>query len=304
MQRFVAPGLDLSRLPPPLVIKGLDYEAIRSARIADLTARLTAAGIPYDTGRLESEPGVVLQEEDAYRELLAKGAINDAARAVMVAFAVGSDLDHLGAFYGVARRLIDAGDPNASPSVPPTYESDAEFRRRVQVAPEALTTCGTPGAYVHHALEASADVVDVATLRPTPGQVNVVLLSRTGNGVPAVEVIDAVRVRLLDPAVKPLTADVSVLAVTPVDYAIAATLFVKYGPDPAVVRAAALASLQALVSERRRIGEHVPLTAIYAAAHVPGVDRIDLASPGETVAVAEDECANCTAITLTTEVVQ
>ncbi|NUV25651.1 hypothetical protein MS6204_04603 [Escherichia coli] len=45
------------------------------------------------TLELESEPATKLLQENAYRELLLRQRINEAAQAVMVAYAMGGDLD-------------------------------------------------------------------------------------------------------------------------------------------------------------------------------------------------------------------
>jgi phage-related baseplate assembly protein len=134
MTRFTAETLDLSRLPPADLVRPLDYEAIVAARVADLKDRLEAADIPFDVDRLETDPGVILQEADAYRELLALQAINDVGRANMLAYATGADLDNLAAVYGggISRLLVSAGPP-------PVYETDERFRRRILLAPERGT---------------------------------------------------------------------------------------------------------------------------------------------------------------------
>ena len=118
-------AIDLSQLPAPTVVETLDYESVLAALQADFTARY-----PAFTAALESEPVLKLLEVAAWRELIVRGRVNDAARACMLAYALGSDLDHLAALYGVQRLLLDAGDPTAVPPVPPTYESDARLRAR------------------------------------------------------------------------------------------------------------------------------------------------------------------------------
>ena len=82
MSRFVSDLLDLSRLPPPEALRGLDYEAILAERKSRLVALLASAGINYDVESLETDPAIILQETDAYRELLQVAAINDAVASV------------------------------------------------------------------------------------------------------------------------------------------------------------------------------------------------------------------------------
>ena len=75
MSRFPFASLDLSLVPPPQVVQPVDYETIRAVRIAELTARFAAAGVPFDVGAIESDPSVIHQEEDAYREMLESGFV-------------------------------------------------------------------------------------------------------------------------------------------------------------------------------------------------------------------------------------
>lgn len=161
MTRFVATSLDLSRLPAPAVIKTIDYEAIRSQRLISLQGRFTAAGIEYDVASLETDPAVILQEADAYREMLDLAAINDAAKAVMLPFAIGSDLDVIGSLFGCYRMA---------------EEDDARYRGRVALAPEAYATAGSAGAYIYHAMSVDTAVRHVLADCPSPGMARVVVL--------------------------------------------------------------------------------------------------------------------------------
>ncbi|PWE52280.1 baseplate assembly protein, partial [Metarhizobium album] len=187
--RFSASTLDLSRFPVPLAIRGIDFENILRQRKTRLSELFTAADIPYDVSQLEADPAVILEETDAYRELLVIAAINDAVRAVMVAFAVDADLDHLAAFYGVSRRVITPATSNT----PAVLESNEEFRRRVLLAPEAFSTAGAHGAYVFHALSADPRVLNVDVWSPAPGEVTVAVQSREGDGLAPTDLVAAVR---------------------------------------------------------------------------------------------------------------
>ena len=108
--RQVYEDVDLTGLAPPPVVEQLGYEAILTAMTADLRAR-----DPDFDAWVESEPVMKLLEIAAYRELLLRYRINQAARSVMLAYAAGADLDHLGALLGVTRS---------------TGETDEQLRRR------------------------------------------------------------------------------------------------------------------------------------------------------------------------------
>ena len=301
MTRFTATALDLSNLPPPAVVKVVDFEAILAVRKADLMTRFDARGVTYDVTSLETDSAVIQQENDGYREVLVRGAINDAARSVMLAFATGSDLDHLAAAVGVSRRLIAP----ATDTTPAVYESNAELRRRTQLAPEAYTTCGSAASYIHHALEAAPALIDavpvVSYTASGQVQVRVVCLDRSGDGVPSAKTLAAVRTRLQRSDVRPMTVPVSVSAPVVVPYAAAMRLQIPAGPDPALVRAAAVKNVQDMVAARRGLGVDILSQAFEAAARVSGVERVLTSSPADRV-LAVDEVANCTGISITTEV--
>jgi phage-related baseplate assembly protein len=92
--------IDLSALPRPAVVETLDYETVLAELRADLLRLYPAAAEVID---LESEPLIKLLQVAAYRELVIRARINDAARAVMLGWAVGTDLDNLAARYDLAR---------------------------------------------------------------------------------------------------------------------------------------------------------------------------------------------------------
>lgn len=265
--------IDLSQLPPPDVVESLDYEAVYQ----DLRATF-ASLYPDHNALLESDPAIKLIELAAYRELQLRARINDAARAVMLAYAMGGDLDNLAAPFGVERLVTDPGDPAASPPIPPTYESDAALRRRTQLAPESYTSCGTFEAYRFHALTV-AGVADAAVLRPEPGIVRVVLLASSAEGVPTAELLQAARDHLSARDRRSVNDTVELVPASIQRYAIRARLIMYPGPSAAPVLAAATAAAQAYAASVYRLGYDATLSGIYAALHQPGVQRVELLAP-------------------------
>lgn len=302
MSRFDT--IDLSRVPVPDAIRGLNYEGILDERIAELLARFEAAEIPFDVEGLETDPAVILQQEDAYRELLQYAAINDAVRAVTLASSWGTNLDALGAMFGVSRAVVTPGDPNAAPPVPPVMESDDRYRRRIQLAPEAFATTGSRDAYAFHAFTAHVGVADVAVLNHAsgmlaPGEVAVVLLPDDPEN--EAEIVDAVRSRLMRDDVRPLTDALELRVAATVPASITAKLRLRRGPDPVVVREAALGRLNSFLARQRRIGAAVALSGVYGALQVDDVERVVLTAPTADIQPDVDEVVVVTEITLTTE---
>lgn len=284
-------AVDLSRLPSPNVVESLSYEDLLARMLADLVAR-----DPSFTALVESDPAYKLLEVCAYRELLLRQRINDAARGVMLAYAVDADLDNLGALLGVTRLTLDPGDP--SRSILPTMERDEDFRRRITLAPEGFSVAGPEGAYIFHALSASPDVLDASATSPTPGQVLVSVLSRTGDGTASQATLAAVAARLNSATVRPLTDQVKVQSAQIVNYTIVGTRYTFAGPDSDVVLANSDASLLAYQTESHRIGRDITRSGLEAAIHVPGIQRVDLTSPAGNVVISRTQAANCTSIAL------
>ena len=298
MSRFSAVTLDLSRFPAPLAIRGIDYEKILAERKTRLVTLFDAAGIAYDVAALETDPAIIVEETDAYRELLAYAAINDAVRACMVAFAIGADLDHLGALYGVA-RLVTTSPTGSTAAI---MESDALFRRRVLLSPEAFGAAGPLGAYAYHALSADPRVLNVDPWSPAPGEVTVAVQSIEGEGEAAADLVEAVRARLHRDAIKPLTDVVNVRSVENFDYTINVECFILPGPDPLAVKEAVEESLAKMASARRTPSRDVPRSAVTAAAHIDPVDRVAVSAPASDVAMGYGEVGICTAINVTVTV--
>ncbi len=288
-------SVDLSLLPPPTVIEPLDFETVLAAAKSDALAVFPELA---DVLALESEPVTKLLQVFAYRELLLRARVNDAARSVMLASATGSDLEQLAALFGVSRLVLDPGDAAATPPIAPTLETDADLRRRTQLAPEGFSVAGPEGAYIFHALSV-ADVLDASVTSPAPGEVVVSVLSRTGDGAASAELVLAVAATLTSTAVRPLTDMVTVQSAQVVPYAVTAMLWTLPGPDAAVVLATAQARVQALIAATRRLGRDIARSALIAALHVDGVQRVDLTEPAVDIVITPSQAGSATAVTIT-----
>lgn len=287
-------AIDLSQLPAPSVIEALDFETILAEMLADLRARH-----PGFTAIVESDPSYKILEVAAYRELLIRQRVNDAARAVMLAYAAGPDLQHLAAAFGVEQLMIDPGDPAATPPVPPTYETDTSLRRRVQLAPESYTSCGTFEAYRFHALSIPG-VADAAVLRPEPGVVRIVLLAEEGDGVPSAELLQAARDYLGARDRRSVNDTVEVVPAVIRRFDVRAFLVLYPGPSAGPVLEAARAAVQAYAAAVHRLGYDATLSGIYAALHQPGVQRVELLAPLADLVCEDAQAPLLGALTLKT----
>jgi len=295
------PTIDLSQLPAPDVVEALDYEALlaeRKATLISLYPEEQQEAIAR-TLSLESEPIVKLLQENAYRELILRQRINEAAKAVMLPYALDGDLDQLGANNGIQRLTITPADDTTIPPTPAVMESNDDFRARIAAAFEGLSVAGPTGAYEYHAKSADGRVADASAISPSPAVVTVTVLAREGNGAAAGDLLAVVNAALNGENVRPVADRVSVQSAEIVNYEIEAEIYLYPGPEAEPVRAAAEAKLAAYVSAQRRLGRDIRLSALYAAMHVEGVQRVSLIKPAADVVLDRTQAAYCTGYALT-----
>lgn len=286
--------IDLSRLAPPAVVEALDFESILGAMLADLRGR-----DPAFSALTEADPAFKILEVAAYRELLVRQRVNDAALGVMVSHARGADLDQIAANYGVVRLVIRPADTRAVPPVPAVLKSDDDLRTRVTLSLEGYTTAGSRGSYVFHALSASGDVQDVGVTSLQPGTVNVVVLSRSGTGAAPSETLAAVVNALNAEEVRPLCDTVDVKSATIVDYRIEAVLTVFSGAGQEEVQAAAVAAAEGYAQAQRKLGRDITRSGVFAALHQPGVQNVQLIAPAADIVNGWNQAPHCSAISVT-----
>ena len=306
--------IDMSTVAPPDVVQPIDFEAVLADLKVEMLARLPALA---DVLELESEPITKLLQLMAYREVLLRQRVNEAARAVMVAYAVAGDLEQIGANYGVTRL---------------PGETDLRLRHRVQQAFNRLAAAGPAEAYRQHALGVSADISDVQVFSEAPGRVTVSVLALAR--VPAAEaspdqaaagqalfgastvpgmvntiqpnggpLLLQVLAALNAENVRPLTDHVVVRAPRAIAYTVDAVLEVLPGPDPERVRARRNAALLAYLRSCQTQGTDVTRAGITAALVEPAVKDVRLAAPLANVVVGAGEIAVCIGSSVTTEAI-
>jgi len=293
--------IDLSLLPPPDVVEQLDYERILETRKARIIALFAAEDrdAVAKTLALESEPLTIQLEENAERELILRQRVNEAARAVLLAFAKGADLENIAAEYGVQRLTIRAEDLTVSPPVEAVMEPDDELRDRAQLAWEGLSTAGPRGAYEFHARSAHGQIADASAISPDPCDVLVSILSREGDGTASDTILTAARSALNDEDIRPMGDRVAVKSSVIRRYNVRATLHLKgQGPGRSVTTATANASISAFVNRPRRQGISVWRSALIAALHVEGVDHLVLHEPAADILLQPTEAGTCIAVSV------
>ena len=284
MPSFESPLLyiDFARLPPPDVIETIDFEEILTryqgqvrTRKPDLAAALA----------LEQSPTNVVLQAQSYGEMILRSRINAAARAVMLPFSKGADLDNLAAFFNVQRMVVTP----ATTDKPAVMESDERLLKRVRVACEAFSTAGTAGSYIFHAMAADPTIRDVSAIKIGPGSVKVSIMN-TGSDPEATHAqIDAVFDKLSQKNIKPLTDVVNVSSVRKIEVNINAQLDLYPGPDASLVMADVQKAMTRMRDNVSMIGRDLSIGALNAALMQSGVRAVSIASPSADVVVAGDE---------------
>lgn len=291
--------IDLNNLPVPKVVQELSYETLLAQRKEKFLSLQESDDMRQHWQarlQLESEPVVKLLEENAYLELLLRTHINESAKAVMLAYATGSDLDQLGALFGIKRLIIQAEDLNAHPPIPTQYEDDERFRTRIQMSLEGLTTAGSRASYEFHALSTSAKIKDVDVTSPTAGTVKVAILSTEEQGTADSDLINAVKKQLNAEHIRPLTDTVLVESAVILPYEIRATLTLYPSVLESVVMANVNQAITHYTNKQHLLGIDITLSGIYSALHQEGVQNVKLTQPLADLIVQPHQAAYCSQI--------
>ncbi|BDA12069.1 baseplate assembly protein [Aeromonas caviae] len=292
--------ITLSQLPQPDVIELLDFETILAERKAYLVSLYPVdqqASIEA-TLALDSEPITKMLQENAYRELILRQRINDAAVANMLAWAKGSDLDNLVANWKVQRLIIQPGDDTATPPVPEIKEDDEALILRALMAWDGLSVAGPTGAYEYFALSADGKVADAKGSSPAPAEALITILSTEGDGTADATLLASVTQALSHEDKRPVADRLTVQSAGIIHYTIAAKLHIdSQGAEVDVILQAARDQLAAFINPRRRIGVEVPRSAIDAALHVQGVRKVELTGWVDIIP-SSTQAAYCTGFTV------
>ncbi|MCV0378997.1 baseplate J/gp47 family protein [Nitratireductor sp.] len=274
----------LQNLPQPEVFEAVDYEVILADLLSDVRARLLAAGIDYDVGMLETDPVKIVVEASAFREMLLRARINDAARSNLLLYAQGADLEHLAGFYDVVR--LDG-------------ETDDALRRRVIAAIIGRSTAGPADWYRAAALRSSPRVRDAAVYRGhNRPDVYVSVLAADNFGEADQALLDAVRTVVTADDVRVISDRVEVVPATAAIIDVAADIWLH--PDaPQTVFDNLEATLRKTLAGEGGLGFDVTRSWLIATLHQPGVQRVELAAPTHNLVMADYQAAKFGVIDLT-----
>ena len=253
---------DLASLPAPVVIESLSFETIFEELQAEFQSRY-----PDYSALLASDPAVKLLEVAAYREVLLRNRINAAAKASLLAFATGSDLDHLAAFYGVTRL---------------TDESDEALRLRTRQRIIGFANAGGAAHYRYWALSASPEVADVEVDSPEPGRVRISVLAKGEEQTVSNAVLDAVRAVVLRDDIRVLTDTVEVVPAELIPVTVTARVWL-YPDTPMVAFDAIGARFKEALAAQSGLGWDLTPSWVIGELQRPGVHKVELLAPSTDI---------------------
>lgn len=159
-------------------------------------------------------------------------------------------------------------------------ESDDSLRDRIHEAPESFSVAGSEGAYKFHAKSVSPIITDVAINSPTPGEVNVYVLTK--DGLPAQELLDAVDAHLNAKTIRPLTDLVTVKAPTVEEYSVDISYYINREDATfaaQIVSAAEQAVNDYVTWQGGKIGRDLNPDELIQRLKNAGVKRVEVTSP-------------------------
>jgi len=289
--------IDLSRLPAPEIIETLSFEQLLDDIRQDFLQRHPQSAETID---LESEPVTKLLESAAYFGLIKRQQFQEDARSLLLAYATGDTLDHIGiTYYDTQRLTLQPADLQADPPVEAVMESDQDYKRRIMLAMDAPSTAGSENGYRYHALGAHEDAKGVTAINRYAGIVQVTVLSREGSGQASAELIAAVQDSTSAERARPLNDQVQVQSAVIRSYSVQASLQLRSGPDPMVVRDEAIRAAEEYTEGRHALGEDIIKDALAAAMYVQGVERVTLTGPAQDIECSAVEAPWCDGIEVT-----
>ena len=269
---------ELAGLPTPQVLETLRFETVFDALLRDFQVRY-----PQYSALLASDPAIKLIEVAAYRELLLRARINEAARANLLAFAVGNDLEHLGAFYGVTRL---------------PQEQDEPLRRRIRARIMGFANAGGAAHYRYWALSASPEVADVAVDSPGPGRVRISVLPTGHSDTVPEALLDTVRATVLRDDVRVLTDTVEVVPVSLVPVTVAAQIWL-YPDTPMAVFEGLAPRLTRELAQAAVLGWDLTRSWLIGQLQQPGIHKVALISPDADIRIHSTQAVRLTDVQLT-----
>jgi phage-related baseplate assembly protein len=234
--------------------------------------------MPPEITLLESDPAAKILEIVAFREMILRGRINNAAKANLLAFAGGDDLDYLAEFYRVERQ---------------EGEADDAFRLRIKAKIAAFSNAGSKEHYRFHALSSSPHVKDALASSAESGLVKISILSDSEDGMASEELLETVKNYINRDDIKMLTDTVQVVSCNIISLDVVVEIQASNN--------LALLSIHTNFIEKcnasKALGWSPSISWIIANLFTNDVTHIKVVQPIVDIEIANDECVALNSVT-------
>lgn len=160
-------------------------------------------------------------------------------------------------------------------------ESDDQYRARIRAAPESFSVAGPKGSYEHWVRAVSPDIIDVLVQNAAPGKVSVVALMK-GGIAPSEEIKTAIRTKLNDTKIRPLSDEVIVESPVEIKYDIRVDYWIdeEHADNLESIKKAVNASVEEyVVWQKSKLGRDLNPDELIKRMLQAGAKRTKLTSP-------------------------
>ncbi len=236
-----------------------------------------------DYDPIESDDYKLLIDAFAYHSLLERQKTVNAAKAQLLAFASGLDLQHKALDDGL--ELLE-------------NETEEEFRQRIWLSKDRHSTAGSIDAYKFFTRSASGDIKDSDCLSPTPLEIIIPILSKTGNGTASQALIDLVNTALSYDTLRPEGDIVTVQSAEIIEYEINAVLHIDATPATAeLIRSNAEQSAVSYADQQHKLAGKISLNKLNGVLDDDNINDIDLIN-FTPIEASRTQAPYCTAINI------
>lgn len=320
-------------LPKSDIITTPSFEVLLASVKSDVLAYLqenAPADVDAVRETFENEAELLTKFTEAFSVILQSHfrQMNAQAQQMFGMYATDNAMvDLIASQLGVKRQVLNPGDPNAFPVVPPSMESNESLLTRYYLAAYALASTGTRSGYRFHAMtlggrplvkvespelnkvvvtyeftehEQAGLAKDAQARRVTPGVVDCFILAHAGNGVPEQSLIDATQEYLERDDIAQETDLITVKPPSIQNWTCEAQLYIRPGPDSEVVKLAAEKAVQDYAATQHRLGGSIEPSMLYSVLlKTTGAHRGDIIQPAQPLRCAHSEAPYLESVQIT-----
>ncbi|ELJ8563999.1 baseplate J/gp47 family protein [Vibrio cholerae] len=271
-------GIKLELLP--------EFTAIKQTPIQDIIDDLAKRAALENAA--PSDPSYRTMLAQAYREKMLRQDIDEQTKGVMLAFAKGPQLDHIGSTY--------YRTPDGKPVKRLVGETDEAYQSRLQLSMEGYSSAGPDGAYRFYTKSADPNVRDCEPTSPLPCHIENYILTYD-NGGQATEALCKKVEAFVFPH-RPLGDRHRVHPAEILSYTVDAELIVRKGLDNAAIKQKALEQVMAFTLDEHKLAGYVSSSSLDKHLTTSGVVKVNLIGWQDVVA-DRTQAPRCDGVSIT-----